>query len=213
MDTVIVSSDPGTANFGYSALKFRGEKFRVLEIGQIFSEMRNLTGQERKVKPTAADFANARRLGSPLDKTQKLVQPAFQESLTSFYAKASDLLEDYQPQEVVVERFQSRGLRGATIEAISMMIACISLKTVAMDSQITLLVAVQWKRHVSDTFRHMDEIYPLTKVMGYTPHETDAVFMALYLANKKNILSSEISYPLAVKKMATYARKNSESSD
>jgi len=112
----------------------------------------------------------------------------------SFMAEILSLESEFGPFDLVVaERFQSRGLKGITIESINMMLGIL----VTLYPQLHLYTASTWKNSFNRRFKEEDvkplnELYdelkelvkPLPKAERKTVHELDCSLMGIYHACK-----------------------------
>lgn len=198
----ILCLDPGSRNFGYCVIEIDENGFQYLEIGQILKTIVNLTalpayrkGPKRKKKIAKED--------RPFD-------PPVQDMLPQFRKVLMAILKDWNPDEIVVERFQARGLKGSTIEAVSIMIGIILLQGYLRKIKVRLITAAQWKNVVN---KHviLDTLYSHTQLDGFTPHETDASCMGLYhFANNNKEILSWVNQ--VVSKMKKYSQLQMKSS-
>ena len=173
----VLMLDPGSRNFGYSVLEIDGKGFRYLEIGQIEKTIVNLTANPHVRKPKRRKKAGQAPQKIPKDGWP--VDHPLHVMLPRYYKTMSRLIKDYGIDEVVMERFQSRGLKGSTIEAVSIMVGILLGMLHRMKIKSRLVTAGQWKNQIN---RHinLDNTYKITAKFGYTPHETDACFMGIY---------------------------------
>ena len=190
----VIGFDPGTKNFAMGVTRWNDKgHYRIKEIGQLTATLQNLTNKEvhikKKHKSSAATVEGKER--ARLAKLELRRNPviletklAFQDGLLTFYNKGSDLIDSFNPDAVIIERYQARGLKGSTIEAIAMMISVMSMICISRNIPIVLVTAATWKNSVN-RLDDMDELYELGESKGITPHELDGVLMSIYLASKR----------------------------
>lgn len=167
--------DPGTNNFGVGVIDVSMKsKVSLVEFASVKSTVKNLTSKtiNRKTK---------------VRKEVKLVSLPFTESYLNFYNVMSGFIRELEVTDVTIERFQSRGLRGKTIECVAMMNSAIALYCISQDIPITLHVASTWKNAVGRLDIDLEKVYVVAKKhVGMTPHETDATIMSLYTVSQKH---------------------------
>lgn len=90
------------------------------------------------------------------------------------------------PDALFMERFQSRGMGGTTIECINFMIGSLVSKYYE-DTEIALLTAATWKNRANAKidFKGSYTKYGLNRVASNkTPHELDAAMIGIYACYK-----------------------------
>lgn len=88
------------------------------------------------------------------------------------------LIKTHKPQALVFERFMTRGIRGATIEYVSVMLGVLAGLT---RLRVHAIPAVTWKSQVKKWGIDLESIYAGTKT---TPHQIDATLMGVWLLVK-----------------------------
>lgn len=88
----------------------------------------------------------------------------------------------YDPSIIIMERFQSRGLKGSTVEEISVMLGCVLTQYPKLDVQF--ITAATWKNQWHRDFSGY-ELKTLYKVCRTTPHQLDATLIGLHAGQKK----------------------------
>lgn len=166
----LLQFDPGSRNFAYSVMDIQGDKFHYLEIGQFINTIVNLTPYPAYKKP---------KTKKKIPKSEWPFDPPIQDATPIFVSSMNRLLDEYKPHEIVIERFQARGLKGSTIEAVSIMIGMIYILAKNKNIKVRLITAAQWKNRVN-TIVNLDTLYGQTKKLGFSPHETDASCMGIY---------------------------------
>lgn len=175
----LLTLDPGPRNFGFSVSDFTDTGMKLLEVGQITSTITNLTRDNFYRKPTKAMRDKAKKKGVRLTKKDMPFEPPLNEGFLRFYKAFLKLVKDHRPDEIVVERFQSRGLRGPVIECISIMLGIILTVAHTMKIKVRLVIASQWKNAINK-ITNLEDFYTFGNTIGFTPHECDTLGMALY---------------------------------
>lgn len=161
-----IGSDPGDSNYGYAVITYNTKttKFLVQELGMFTCQINNLT--EKSVKP-------------PKSKRRKrIIVPnymPFSYQIDIFEKEWVDLIVKYNAKIISSERFQARGLRGRSIEAVSIMNGVIALVSKQHNVPVQLITAATWKNQINKLF----DLKLLYTKLDITPHTTDAVFIAL----------------------------------
>jgi hypothetical protein len=159
-EIIILSCDPGTKNFAVSITAVRlvkgTIKFRILGTKVISSTVRELKAN--------------------------IVM-----SIKGFVDEILELLdkEKVYPDVLYMERFQSRGNGGTTIEAINFMLGVLVYHFNECD--IRLLTAATWKNRVNakTDLKEVYKSYGLNRVASLkTAHELDAALIGIYAAHQ-----------------------------
>lgn len=162
MTLTVLSMDPGTSNYAASVLKFAPSPSRL----------------------------KLRVMGTKLIEDTVRNPASLNIEYRKFMAEILSLEREFGPFDLVVaERFQSRGLKGITIESINMMLGIL----VTLYPQLHLYTASTWKnsfnrRFASEQDKPLNELYaelkemvkPLPKLERKTPHELDCSLMGIY---------------------------------
>lgn len=149
----ILSGDPGKVNFALSILDVEGPKLNFIG-----------TRMFRNPVPTlAGDIA---------------------QSIKDFEKELKQLDRDYGPFDAVCfERFQSRGLKGNTIECISLMLGLIARHYTSKKIPVMLITAAQWKNAFNKEL-DLKGLYAshkmTTKQFKKEIHEFDAALIGIY---------------------------------
>ena len=98
-------------------------------------------------------------------------------TLDKYLREVKKISKGYEVDEIVAERFMSRGNGGTLIESVNMMLG--QLNTVSRN-KITLLSASTWKNRVNKFF-DLKDFYTQVRVEA---HEVDAVLMSMYCAEQ-----------------------------
>lgn len=148
--------DPGSVNFAYSIIEvevYTSERGSTLKIDPLESGL---------IGNTISSMRNARS------------------ELKSFLSDIEFLInkKDLSVQGIVLEQFQSRGVRTSLLEKVNVMIGGILTHFYYLD--IDFFMASAWKRAVKQKF-DLDNEY---KLITCTPHELDATLIGVYGAFK-----------------------------
>jgi hypothetical protein len=98
-----------------------------------------------------------------------------------FIQEIAKWIEVYQPNGIIIERFQTRGLLGPLIEIVSIMIGIISGRWPHIP--IKLITAATWKNEFHRRFERVT-LEDLYKESRTTPHQLDACFMGVFALEK-----------------------------
>lgn len=149
----VLSGDPGKVNFALSVQEFKDKRITVLGTRMFQNPIQNLHYDMRQ--PTK-----------------------------EFLQELEQMWKLYGPFDAMCfERFQSRGLGGNTIEAISLMLGVISFFALKKKCPLDLITASQWKNAFN---RHMDlkgfyADYNLSSKKSVKAiHEFDASLIGVY---------------------------------
>lgn len=93
------------------------------------------------------------------------------------------LLIEYKPDIITLERFQTRGFKGKTIELIGTMLGIMMMKNAELartkDVDVRLLTAATWKNRVNKISK-LKAIYKVMKKRKVVDHRVDAALMSIY---------------------------------
>lgn len=153
----LLACDPGTANFGYAVVEAIIEEgkapsqFKVLQYGKINCTVRQLTG-------------------------------GMSDNLGMYVTTIKFLMKSYPDLNgAILERFQTRGIGGPTIELVSVMIGVLSTFFHEESLPVKAIIASQWKQACTRSGIILDEAYLKYKgLVKATPHEIDAIMIGLY---------------------------------
>ncbi|AXG66931.1 Holliday junction resolvase [Dickeya phage vB_DsoM_JA29] len=158
----ILSGDPGKVNFALTVLDVKGKRLDIMGTRMFGSPIQNLTGD----------------LGSVTKK---------------FIDEIAKIDKQYGPFDAMCfERFQSRGLGGNTIEAISIMIGVMAFYCHKKKIPFFAITASQWKNAFN---RHADlkglykEFNLTSKKSKKAIHEFDSMLIGIYTFYKLNELT------------------------
>lgn len=149
----ILSGDPGKVNFALSVQEFKDKRINILGTRMFQHPIQNLH----------------------LDMRQPVKE---------FMKELEDIWKRYGPFDAMCfERFQSRGLGGNTIEAISLMLGVLSMFALKKNCPIDLITASQWKNAFNRTM-NLKEYYAhynlTSKKSRKAIHEFDASLIGVY---------------------------------
>lgn len=156
---IILSADPGTKNFAISITQHK------------------IVGGRLRSKILATGM---------IDTTIKNLNHEVVKDIKRFERDMIALRRRWKPDHVYFERFQSRGLKGTTIECINIMLGI--MIRVFHDLDPRLLLASTWKNRIG---RRLDlkssyKDFGLTrKHSPKTPHELDATLIGFYGACRR----------------------------
>lgn len=153
----LLACDPGTANFGYAIVEAIIEEgkapsqFKVLQYGKINCTVRQLTG-------------------------------GMSDNLEMYVTTIKFLMKSYPDLNgAILERFQTRGIGGPTIELVSVMIGVLSTFFHEESLPVKAIIASQWKQACTRSGIILDEAYLKYRgLVKATPHEIDAIMIGLY---------------------------------
>lgn len=146
----VLSMDPGTGNFGFTVFKVKqvndGIKFSIKGTGLVANTIKEL-----KVH--------------------------LQQQNRYFLDEMQQVIDEYGPFSLMTaERYQTRGIKGTTIECINVMLGGLLCRA---DTDFRLYPAVSWKAAAKKCF-DLDALYEETKGQEKTPHELDSFLIGIY---------------------------------
>ena len=207
---LILGSDPGTSNSGYTVTNITKKTLQILEIGMIESTFKNMTEQTQYKKLTKAERAKLAKQGIKRPTKEHMKSyPPFSEGYATFYNSVNTLLDDYNIECMIAERFQTRGNMGPLIEMVSMQLGTYATLCYQHQIQFRLVVASQWKNaiHKIGGDSYLEDIYQYAHQFGLTPHECDSTGMALYQAEALGLMPLQISLQKWRSTIALYMKK------
>ena len=155
----ILAGDPGKVNFALAVIDVQGKNIEILGTRMFQKPIQNLT----------------------LDMRQQVKE---------FLKEIAAIDKEYGPFDAVsFERFQSRGLGGNTIEAISLMLGVLCFYFTKKNVPIHVITASQWQNAFN---RHADlkglyaEFKMTSKKSPKEIHEFDAAMIAMYTFYRHN---------------------------
>ena len=105
-----------------------------------------------------------------------------------FVSEVQAWIKRFKPQAIIAERFQSRGLRGTTIECVSMMLGMLSM----MNLPFTFITASTWKNQYQRRFAvDLREVY---KEIAVVPHILDSALIGCFGLER---LNGELEFELS----------------
>ena len=141
---VVLSFDPGVENFAWSCVEVH-RPFKVSVLG--CGMMRN---------------------------TVRTLTRNVRQQIVLYVEELSELLDRFNPTEVIAERYMSRGNGGDTIELVNIMLGALATK----HKSITYIPASQWK-NAWNREGNLEEFYATTDAVA---HEIDATAIGMYRA-------------------------------
>lgn len=155
----VLSFDPGTSNFAFSIQDyvFEDNKLRATVVG---------TGMFNKC-------------------ITQLHGKHMHHQIRRFRKAMIKLRDKYKPDLVSIERFQSRGLKGTTIECICIMIGF--MLHIFRKQQPKIFLASTWKNRINrlvDLKATYTDYELQKKASTKTPHELDATLIGFYIATR-----------------------------
>ena len=109
---------------------------------------------------------------------------AFMTQRDAFLSEVRAWIDLFEPQAIVAERFQTRGLKGPTIELVSMMLGILGM----LNLPVLFVPAVVWKNKFQKRF--CCDLREMYSQINTTPHQLDASLIACYgleIATKKQL--------------------------
>lgn len=164
----ILAFDPGAKNCGYAVLKYQGPKKLKLA----------------RHEPQKASILEA---GLLFNTVHSMVSPYFESDCKAFIADLYRLINIYSPDEIYLERYQTRGFKGTVIEAVNTMIGIVTAVGLSFGVPTRVMIASQWKTQYNRTFNSpkgqsaLDELYKQAhNSFRCPPHVIDAICINLY---------------------------------
>lgn len=99
---------------------------------------------------------------------------AFMQQRDLFVSEVQAWIDMFEPQAIVAERFQTRGLKGPTIECVSMMLGILGM----MGLPVLFVPAVVWKNRFQKRFS--TDLREMYQYINTTPHQLDASLIGCY---------------------------------
>ena len=165
----LMGVDPGERTYAYSIVDLKvvkGElRVKVLASEYVDNTLVNLTHNDNQ-------------------KIGKFIHERVDVELPRFGATIDALLDKHKPERVGVERFQTRGNKGKTIETVSMMNALLLDRADSRKIYWYLYVAATWKNWIArlgGDKLFLDELYKIGDVRGLAHHTVDTVCMTLWM--------------------------------
>ena len=98
----------------------------------------------------------------------------FTQSRDLFLQEVNSWITSYKPQAIIAERFQSRGLKGTTIECVCIMLGLLA----SLNLPVLFITAATWKNRYQKRFNvDLKEIYREIQV---APHQLDSCLIGCY---------------------------------
>ncbi len=112
-----------------------------------------------------------------------LIAEAFTAERKDFVRVINKLLDTYQPEMIVAERFMVRLFGTLNIEIISVMLATIALIADQRNIPFTAITAAQWKNTFNRKYGKdsLKQLYVQAKKKQLTNHRLDACLLAIFI--------------------------------
>lgn len=166
-----MACDPGNKNFAYAILRITWK----------------VTGD--KVKLLRIDTLAIGKLKNPLNNLTDSVNHEV------FLQELEGLISEYKPDELVIERFQTRGaaasFMGAIIETVNVQIGTIITLCYKKNIAYRMIIAVTWKSAIKRAGLRIEDLY---KVNKKNHHVIDAFLMALFQTDCLDYLKTPKRY-------------------
>ncbi len=159
---IVFSADPGSVNFAYT--------------------IQNIVEAQGQIR---VKFLGSGMLKAPV---KDLTQDQAMIQLRHFAKQLRRIRKKYNPDVVCMERFQSRGNGGATIEHINMMLGLVPI--VFKDAHVEFPTAAMWKNRTKPFFdlKAAYKGYGLTSkakaYTGITEHQLDSALIGTWIGHK-----------------------------
>lgn len=204
---IILGCDPGTSNCGYTVTSITAKKLDIKEIGMIESTFHNMTEEIKYKDLTKAEKAKLAKQGIKRPGNEhKKSWPPLAEGFAKYFIAVNKLLDDYEIECMLAERFQTRGNMGPLIEMVSMQLGTMATLCYQRQIKFRLVVASQWKNEINK-IGDLESVYEYAHQFGLTPHECDSTGMALYQADKLGIMPLAISLSKWRQAIAQYMKR------
>lgn len=171
---IVWGHDPGPECYGNCWLKVNGKRIEILEIGMNTLTLSNLT-ETPQLPPKS----------KRKKKTPDYRIPAFLDQLKLFKKYVFKGLKK-SPDLVATERYMTRGIKGKSIECVSMMNGILASTVTAKGVTFILYSAASWKNSINRIV-DLKELYKECQKQ-LKPHEIDASFIALSSYMKYNAI-------------------------
>lgn len=99
---------------------------------------------------------------------------AFMTQRDAFLSEVQYWINTFNPSAIVAERFQTRGLKGPTIEVVSMMLGILGM----LKLPVLFVPAVVWKNKFQKRF--CADLRDMYSYINTTPHQLDASLIGCY---------------------------------
>lgn len=143
---VILSMDPGKVNFAWS----------VIEARRPFSVKLLATGM--------------------IHNTVKDLTKNLREQVITYSRELQEIIEEYQVNSLIMERFLSRGMGGTTIEVVNLMIGAALMTAQRTIKRQKLITAAQWK----NAFNRVASLEKFYEGASCNVHQADSIGIGLY---------------------------------
>ena len=164
INTVLMSHDTGTTNYGFAVWKVQananssGEptlRLKLLHRGMVWTVVRDLKGR------------------SPTDE------------ILEYLAWITSIEDQYDVRAHIAERYMARNTsRSTVIEAVSLMLGGLALHCAQTKKAFKVIPASEWKNEVRRAGVDLEAAYARAKGNKVEPHEVDAALIGVYGAHK-----------------------------
>jgi len=148
-EIVVVGHDLGSKNYGWAVVRGRLNKsqisLHVIENGMLLNPIQQLKRRKQ------------------LDR-----------HLQKYLEECQSHISQHKAEFLIAERFQSRGLRGLTVELVGLMLGALWWD---LELPKQLVAAVTWKNEIKKWGVDLDKVYKKSRTQR---HQVDAMFLAIY---------------------------------
>lgn len=186
--SIFIGCDPGTSNSAISVIECSNLDsknkldIKLLEISMLLTTIVNLTD-------TPAKLPKSKRRKN--NKDERI--PVLKDQFTEHYKTWEDIFDTYKPiKKVSVERFQTRGPKGSTIEAVTLMNGSVASICYQRKVEYSNYIAGTWKNSLNKYLKKFPikglkiekDQKPLEAIYKLNPklpnHIIDSVFIGIY---------------------------------
>lgn len=171
--------DPGSKNFGYTYLAVGPNTTRIVSCGMVRKTINNLT--DKPAKPPKSQI----RKTKPVE-----FRPPFMQQVQEYCSDWQGSIKQYSPVHATCERYQSRGMGGATIEHVVIMLGALSVLAVSHQFTIDFITAATWKFQVN----RISDLEAIYKDVSLPDHVVDSAYIALYGGLKRRGIPWSLKY-------------------
>jgi hypothetical protein len=101
--------------------------------------------------------------------------------MKSYLDEILEITKEFKPDAIIAERYMSRRMGGTTIELVNMALGALRVFCITNDVYLRMIPASQWKNELKRRGVDLKLLYKQVRMANKkTPHEVDAVFIALY---------------------------------
>lgn len=168
---IILGCDPGDSSFGITILDISENRFDIALIGMNNFTISNLTPN------TKLPSKSKRRKKAPDVRIASFIDQVY-----AYKFNIKTIIKKYNIDLCASERFMTRGIKGKSIECVSMMNGITACLALDQDIPFILYPAAAWKNSINKIV-DLKELYKETKLK---PHEIDSAYIALTAYLKTN---------------------------